>query len=803
MNLNLIGKQNKHELLVELDWHDIISKLIGGLHFEGNKERLANPPHYRDIGQIKTEFDLTEEFIENQLIYNQLCAPHLSHINATIDNETRLKLLKKGAIGDIPLLNYCCNLIELYSTLAPELKGKIFHKRFAFIDESLRVFNKSFVNPFREYVSPKGEQSFHKHPELSKLYHSLHELESSIRKKLQHITQSDFYSKALQNKEHDIIRDCYVISIRSDSYQAKLGRILSKSSTGMTLFVEPSEIKGLNQQRADIISQIDLFIHKIIHGHCVFLTENFNELNGIQRCLISFDEFLAKARFSKSQSLTRPEISNEPIVKFDQLFHPLIESPVKNDLAISSDVNGFVISGPNTGGKTILLKSIAVSYLLLYSGLFVPAAHAQMGIFEQLYFIGNDSQDINLGLSSFASEVTKYSFLMDSLSGAPEQRALIIIDEIFNTTNSEEGSALGSALLKTLTKHYNCKLAISTHHDYLKNVLYQAKNYVSGHMIYDQENLRPTYQLQIGQPGHSHALDIFSTLLKDSPQIGELLDYAKSTLNHKRVSYESLLQELSAEKAKLNKLLIDNQTLNQQLANQKAANKAALKLEKETMVKKFKQDLQALQNKAVNIVGQAKKGQINTVRAVNKQFDKLDHSVSALSPKDKFHHKKPAVQTRPSLTLDEIAVDQTVYHLSLDKNFKVIQINKRKKSAQIKSDGVALWAPIETLAATKGSVKSSSQKKSKVATSHTYKPQNLESSVDFDARGMRLEEFQSRVDRFIYSLINQDIPFLNIIHGHGEGILKSWLRKHLRTFPELNWKVEDGNDGCTQVELKK
>jgi DNA mismatch repair protein MutS2 len=75
--------------------------------------------------------------------------------------------------------------------------------------------------------------------------------------------------------------------------------------------------------------------------------------------------------------------------------------------------------------------------------------------------------------------------------------------------------------------------------------------------------------------------------------------------------------------------------------------------------------------------------------------------------------------------------------------------------------------------------------------------------VDFDARGMRLEEFQSRVDRFIYSLINQDIPFLNIIHGHGEGILKSWLRKHLRTFPELNWKVEDGNDGCTQVELKK
>src|SRR5690606_15629289 len=197
-----------------------------------------------------------------------------------------------------------------------------------------------------------------------------------------------------------------------------------------------------------------------------------------------------------------PRIKDSPGFKFTALFHPLLKNPVKNTADCGKNNHGIVVSGPNTGGKTVFLKSIALSYLLFYHGFFVPASEAEMYPYEGLFYFGNDLQDLKAGLSSFSGEVRNYIELIERI--LPSN--LILIDEIFNSTSSDEASALSMAYFDELHKKSACHIIVSTHHQMFKTLIHQDRSYISCHVGFDTESMKPTYKIQWGTPGASMAI---------------------------------------------------------------------------------------------------------------------------------------------------------------------------------------------------------------------------------------------------------------------------------------------------------
>jgi len=789
MNLNLIGKQNKHDLLKELDWERLISPIIRKCHFESNILQLNKSAPFQSQSAIEYQYNLLEKFIH---CYPSLSAINISHIPSSQKKELELKNFEKGGVGDLEAINHICNLLDFYNQTSQVFEDNTFKNTFNINDEEIKLLIQKVFIPFRKYVAPNGDHSFENHPELSRHFKSLRETETLIRKHLQQIMMAAPYKNALQDKKYDLINDSYVLPIKSDSYQRSHGRIVSKSSTGLTLFVEPATVRDLNRSRIEIESKIDSFLYKLSQLYSEIITNSYPEVKKVQTYVLQFDLYMAKAYYCKFFNLKRPTVDLEKNhFSIKGFFHPMIEDPIKNNIRIEEDLSGLVISGPNTGGKTVVLKTITICYLFYHYGIFLPVEAATLANYQQIYFIGNDHQDINQGLSSFASEVLMYKKLMESLD--PNQHALILIDEIFNSTNSEEGSALGASLLKVLSSEFRCTLVISTHHDFLKNFLHQSKKYISAHMIYNTKTLAPTYKLQLGHPGFSHALDIFSQLFQDNRFNEKITDSARAVIDHKRVSYESLLQEVSNDKERLRKAILENEVIQKQILNQKKANESLLSLEKEQIIQKFKNDLSIIQDKALNLVAQAKKGELISVRSAHKKFGLIQSDLTTLAPPPQPTTLKD--EKFKAITLDNLTIGHFVYYSQVKKSLKVTQINHRKKTVQLSKDGISIWADLADLFYSKEHSNNLSPK--------VYTPKSLEVDINFDARGMRLDEFQNKVERYLYSLINDDIPFLNIIHGHGEGILKSWLRNILKNYDGVSWKAEEGNDGCTQITRSK
>jgi DNA mismatch repair protein MutS2 len=788
MTINLITNLNSvHHSQVEWDnLRNIISQFA---YFESNKSGIVETVFYQDNAGLQLELKKVAEYLRHfsddqkqvmQQIFSRLPTDdslkkflaHLAKSGTLAFHElNKVALMAEGAMfirHDFPELPL------------PELS--FLHSL------DFQPIRRKVLKEFRHLVDTDGELHLDRHPELSDLSKRLRELEDRIRKTVQEWINEPSHQKVLQYNSYDIHYDRYVVPVRSDSYRSDIGLIVSRSDSGATLFVEPFVVRESCNRRLELIAKIDEIINQLAMKFSQAFSEFSPFLESIFNEILRIDHYLAKSTFADRHQLVQPSLRERPGFHFASLSHPLLKNPVKNDVECAENHHGIVISGPNTGGKTVFLKSVALAYLLFYHGHFVPAREAEMFPYEGLFYFGDDLQDLKSGLSSFSGEVKNYIELMENILASN----LILIDEIFNSTSSDEASALSMAYFDELHQRGLCHIVVSTHHQMFKTLIHQNRHYISCHVGFDTRNMRPTYKIIWGTPGSSMAIDIFRILSQGHEDVKDVPDRALSQLSQKNVSYETLLQKVTQKQIELDQLLHTNRQHEVELKNQKGAMEGVLNLRMQDELQKARKEIDRILDEARHLVEEARRNEIIKIKRVDDKSHDLKNALRKVAGNEE--DRTPELQ-QGNLRAEELRQGDVVHSLVLKKDFTVQSVDLRKQEALIAKGPIKISVPVATLSRSKNAPASQ-----KVSVSFQ---KNRNSQVEIDVRGMRLSECQDLIEKALGDLMSGDVPFISVIHGHGDGILKGWLRNYLKTSRDfMTAPSETGNDGETKIVLK-
>lgn len=799
MSKNLFSKKN--DLILNLiDWHPLINKLSQLFKFNKNISKVDSI--FDKNKKIDQELELNSiSYFQNQLHSSvEKFNLYSKFFSSDFDPILFLKKANKDEILDLSKINSLCHLINFYKISETDLtKNWIKNKLFIVTSEKINQLTRELLKPFRSFVEPDGTVYYERHPLLKAIYIQIKNEEKQIKLILKNILNSDKFINSLQYNAFDTINDRYVVPISSDSYSHALGKIISRSASGKTLLIEPNEISHLNNKRIELLNLLEKKILQISKMFCETIKSYTSEFSIMAQFIFEVDFSLSKSLFCYENKFSKPNISEKSSIHLEGFFHPLIPDPVKNDIKLNEDKAGLVISGPNTGGKTVTLKSIALCHIFYKLGFFVPCQDSSIFDFDGIYYFSHDHQDLQQGLSSFSSEVNNYIDLLKELKS--NKSNIIFIDEIFNSTSSEEASSLALSLLSEIGNSPNTKVIISTHHQFLKTFIHNDSNYISSHVGFDFNKNIPNYKLQIGTPGSSMALSIFRNISKKKGYSKDLYLRAKNILDKKQISYENLLNKLSKQKLELNQLILKNKEINQELNNQKDSIKGVLYLEKDKEISKFKSKIQNTLIKSEKLLDKINKREIISKKQLYKESSRIkeelhEHIQSVNIPKKEHNPSK----VFKSISIDDLTINMILFSTTLNKKVKVLSWNQKKKTVLVLSNSIKMWSPLKVLRKL-DSQHEQGNKNNKIKVYVNKSSQNL---THLDCRGMSLDSFEKMIEKSIYELINGEIPFLEVLHGHGEGILKKWLRTHIqKTYPELNWQNQEGNDGVTIINLKK
>jgi DNA mismatch repair protein MutS2 len=325
-----------------------------------------------------------------------------------------------------------------------------------------------------------------------------------------------------------------------------------------------------------------------------------------------------------------------------------------------------------------------------------------------------------------------------------------------------------------------------------KTLIHQDRNYISCHVGFDTKAMRPTYKIQWGTPGASMAIDIFRILARNNPDVIDIPDKALTHLSAKNVSYETLLQRVSQKQIELDQLLSSNHQLETEMKNQKGAMEGVLNLKLNDELSKAKKEVEKILQEARDLVEDARRKEITKVKRVDEKSHQLNVKLRAL--KEETEEPEP-IELNGDLLLNDLNIGDTVYSITFKKEFTVLNLDTRKNEVLIGKGPIKINVPITSLANSK---RASLQPKISVSFS-----KNTDARFEYDVRGMRLSECQNLIENALGDLLTDDIPFMNVIHGHGDGILKNWLRGYVKKSKEFQQDLsENGNDGETRIILK-
>ncbi len=801
MILNLSNPDSS--LLDLIDWSAILSELQKRAILAQTKRAITQPLEFKSESELQNYYKQINQKISlilesrDRHIFSQLQFLASLEEKANSDLISANESLSKNKFFNIDELNLFVFAVETYQELFAKSENYIF-------DNKLKhSFEKYLIKPFRRICNEDGEVFYDRHPEVKALQEEIIELENRIRKKITQLMSDSLYQPALQIQNFDVIYNRFVLIIKSDSYRSKMGSILFHSDSGKSLYVEPFEIAKLSNKRIELISKRDEIINRICIEFSEFLFANQHFIYQIFNKIHSFDLLIAKASFCLDFNLNEPEIHNVQTYRLSGIFHPLVENCIPNDFNFLEDKLGFVISGPNTGGKTVLLKSVALSCLLPNYGLFIPSKHSEIPFTKNVFYLGNDQQDLDAGLSSFSAEAKNYCKLILELREieVKGESSIVIIDEIFNSTSSEDASALAMALFEEIEKINHAKIIISTHHQMLKTLTHENHKFQSSHVGFDLELKKPTYKLINDLPGASMAIDIFKNLSENLEVSEQIAEKAEKLLDSKHVVYEKLLHEISQKNVKLDKVLNENREINTQLKNQKDANDGILKLKMQDAFKRYEGRLDRLMSKLEIVIQNAKK---------NPEFARKNTKGLIHEIKSEFIQSKPSNnKEKPNLNLKSVSQNQIkegilLYSKSIEKMVKILKVMHRKNKVQAQNGVMKIELDFDDLFFSKNEFLKEQKRLEEERKKHQSVIEFSDNiDLEMDCRGMRLIDFETFIENQLGYLLSGHIPYTTIIHGHGDGVLKTWLKNRIKK--DKNFLIHDaneGNDGASTIKLK-
>ncbi|HWL25452.1 MAG TPA: endonuclease MutS2 [Ureibacillus sp.] len=633
---------------------------------------------------------------------------------------------------------------------------------------------------------------------LRSIRQSLRSEEAKVRSKLESLTRGSNAAKMLSDSIVTIRNDRFVIPVKQE-YRSHYGGIVhDQSSSGQTLFIEPEAIVQLNNeiQRLRVKEQAE--IEKILLELSSKVQEVSHEIFVLVHLLGEIDVILAKAKFGQVNKCTKPKMNQEGYIRLIRARHPLIsrEDAVPNTIEFGKEITAIVITGPNTGGKTVTLKTVGLCTLMAQAGLPIPALDgSELAVFEQLFADIGDEQSIEQSLSTFSSHMVN---IVDILAKF-DSNSLVLFDELGAGTDPQEGAALAISILDEVVGR-GARVMATTHYPELKAYGYNRPGVVNASVEFDVETLSPTYRLLIGVPGRSNAFEISKRLgLKES-----IINQAKSFTGSDRHEVESMIASLEESRRKSEKeaeeahlLLEDAQALHKELE----AKIKAYEEKKENLEKKAKE-------KARKIVDEAKAEAEKVIAELRELKENASHIVKEhelIEAKKRLENVSP---TENPVLKKQAQIRERAQNLSVGDEVKVISYGQKG----ILIEKVADHEWIVQIGILKMKLDESDleyvkpEKQKQTATMASVKNRNTHVKLELDLRGERYEDAIHRTEKYIDDALLANYPRVSIIHGKGTGALRqgiqNYLKNHKRVKSYRYGEAGEGGFGVTVVELK-
>jgi len=628
---------------------------------------------------------------------------------------------------------------------------------------------------------------------------SLRTTEARVREKLESIIRSSSAQKMLSDAVITIRNDRYVIPVKQEYRGAFGGIVHDQSSSGATLFIEPQSVvdlnNSLNQIRLKERQEIERILSELsneIREHSDGILHNVNIMKEI-------DFMFTKARYAKKIEATKPKVNNEGIIKLYQARHPLLKEKevVANDIELGESFTSIVITGPNTGGKTVTLKTIGLFTLMAQAGLQIPALDgSQVAVFESVYADIGDEQSIEQSLSTFSSHMVNIVDILQNVN----DRSLVLFDELGAGTDPQEGAALAIAILDEV---YNrgARVVATTHYPELKAYGYNREGVMNASVEFDIQTLSPTYKLLIGVPGRSNAFEISRRLGLNE----NVISRAKSHMTSDRNEIESMIAQLESSKKQAEIELKEADEIRKEAE--------ALHKELQRQIIEFNQDrdrlLMEAEKEAHKKVEEAQKEAEEIIRHLRK-MQKEQHAIikdhELIEAKKRLESAIP--QFEKSTVTEKTKSKPKKQTLKSGDEVKVISLNQKGHLLEKVNDNE--WQV--QIGILKMKVKESdieyikSPKPVVEKPLATVKGKDYHVSLELDLRGERYENALFRVDKYLDDAILAGYPKVNIIHGKGTGALRQGVREYLKNHRAVKsirfGDVGEGGTGVTVVELK-
>ena len=637
-------------------------------------------------------------------------------------------------------------------------------------------------------------------PALARIRRAMRLANEKVREKLNSMIRSTAYQKYLQEPIITIRNGRFVIPVKQEYRQQVPGLIHDQSSSGATLFIEPSAVVELGNEYKKLLAEEADEIERILTELTAMLAPYADEIREDLNIMGQIDLVFAKAKLSRELNAVMPRLNRNNYVRIVRGRHPLIPADrvVPIDIWIGRDYRSLIITGPNTGGKTVTLKIVGLFALMVQSGIFVPAnERSEFPVFEHIYADIGDEQSIEQSLSTFSSHMKNIVGILDKA----DENSLVLLDELGAGTDPIEGAALAMSILEELNDRH-CICVSTTHYSEIKAFAMTHEGMENASMEFDIDRLCPTYRLYIGIPGKSNAFEISSRLgLPNS-----IIDKAKGFLKGEDVRFEDIISSAQSQhriaeeerkmaeeaRAELEKLRADAERERRKLDEDRNRLQAKAKEDAKRIVADTKREMEKLIVEIRSIKDIDRSAADRVIQAARDTLRATETAVNEKEAIKKEDNTKPPKTVRAGDTVNIVTLDQKATVLSAPDSKGEVMVQAGVMKLNVKLKDIRLIEEKKAAAPTSGKVGLGAGK---------------QVGLELDVRGMLVDEANIIVDRYLDDAYNAGLSEVNIIHGKGTGALRAGVQAFLKRHPLVKGyrmgSYGEGDAGVTVVTLKK
>jgi len=659
--------------------------------------------------------------------------------------------------------------------------------------------HRSIEEEIKRCILSEDEIADNASPSLSRIRRQMRLTNEKMREKLNNMIKSPAYQKYLQEPIITVRNGRYALPVKAEHRGQIPGLIHDASSSGATLFIEPAAAVELGNEYRRLQSEEQAEISRILSGLTSLVDPYANDLLTGLAVMAKLDVIFAKAVLARDMRAVCPDMNEDGYLRIVQGRHPLLpkETVVPTDVWLGDEFSTLIITGPNTGGKTVTLKTVGLLSLMAMSGMYVPAnLGTKLSVFDEVFADIGDEQSIEQSLSTFSSHMTNTVQILAEADG----KSLVLLDELGAGTDPIEGAALAQAILEALY-HQGARTMATTHYSEIKAFALTHAGMQNASMEFDIDHLCPTYRLYIGIPGKSNAFEISERLGLRS----DIIARSREFLQKKDVTFEDVIA--GAEEARKAAQQARDHALQEQYEAERIRN--ALEKEKKKLEEEKSRLRQQAREDARKVVQQTRdemESMIKTLRSVS-QIDQKALERAIQSARDSIRKSEEKLFETVEKHADDadvpktVEVGQTVKVISIGREATVLKGPDGKGDVQIQTGIVKMKVPLADLRPV-----TEKKQKQKAGVSKVVLHDAARSFLELDLRGKMVDEACMEVDRFIDDASLSGISEISIIHGKGTGALRTGIQAFLRTHPRVKkYRIGaygEGDAGVTVVTLK-